>query len=74
MTIENSLVVYWLGLHTFTAEGTGSVLHWETKILQAAQHSQKVKWTKKEREGKEGKKEREEEKQKKIILKKGNFK
>ena len=70
----NSLAVQWLGLHTFTAECTGSVLHWETKILQAARHSQKIKWTKKEREGKEGRKEREEEKKKKINFKKSNFK
>ena len=63
----NSLTVQWLGLHTFTAECTGSVLRWETKILQAAQHSQKIKWTKKEREGKEGRKKG--RKKKKIIKK-----
>ena len=39
MTIENSLVVYWLGLHTFTAEGLGSIKQ-GTKIPQAARHGQ----------------------------------
>ena len=36
-----SLVVQWLGLHTFTAEGTGSIPGQGTKIPQAAQRSQK---------------------------------
>ena len=62
----NSLADQWLGLHAFIAEGTGSVPHWETKILQAAQHSQKIKWTKKGREGKK--------RRKKIIFKKRKFK
>ena len=33
----NSLVVQWLGLCAFTAEGLGSVSGWGTKILQAVQ-------------------------------------
>ena len=33
----NSLVVQWLGLHTFTAEGPGSIPDQGTKILQAMQ-------------------------------------
>ena len=33
--LGNSLVVQWLGLHTFTAEGRGSVPGWGTKIPQA---------------------------------------
>ena len=37
----NSLVVQWLGLHAFTAEGASSIPGWGTKILQAAQRSQK---------------------------------
>ena len=57
----NSLADQWLGLHAFIAEGTGSVPHWETKILQAAQHSQKIKWTKKGREGKKRKRREEKE-------------
>ena len=32
-----------LGLHTFTAEGTGSIPGWETKIPQAAWCAQKKK-------------------------------
>ena len=39
----NSLAVQRLGLHTFTAEDTGSIPGWETKIPQAAQYSQKIK-------------------------------
>ena len=38
----------WLGLHTFTAEGPGSILGWETKIPQAMRHGpqkQKQKMT-----------------------------
>ena len=31
---SNSLVVRWLGLHTFTAEGVGSIPGQGTKILQ----------------------------------------
>ena len=33
--LGNSLAVQWLGLHTFTAEGRGSVPGWGTKIPQA---------------------------------------
>ena len=33
--VGNSLVVQWLGLHTFTAEGAGSIPGWGTKIPQA---------------------------------------
>ena len=36
----NSLVVQWLGLCTFTAEGLGSIPGQGTKIPQARQHSQ----------------------------------
>ena len=32
----NSLAVQWLGLHTSTAGGTGSIPGWGTKIPQAA--------------------------------------
>ena len=31
----NSLVVQWLGLHTFTAKDAGSIPGWGTKIPQA---------------------------------------
>ena len=31
----NFLAVQWLGLHAFTAEGSGSIPGQETKILQA---------------------------------------
>jgi len=37
---ENPLVVHWLGLCTFTAEGWGSVPGWETKIPQAERRGQ----------------------------------
>ena len=37
---ENHLVVQWLGLCTFTAEGLNSVPGWGTKILQAARCGQ----------------------------------
>ena len=37
------MVVQWLGLRAFTAEGTGSILGWGTKISQAAQCGQKKK-------------------------------
>ena len=33
-------MVQWLGLPTFTAEGTGSIPDQETKIPQGARHSQ----------------------------------
>ena len=45
-------MVQGLGLHTFTAEGTGSVPGWGTKIPQAAQWGQKKK-KKKQKEGEE---------------------
>ena len=32
---ENALRVQWLRLHSFTAEGPGSIPGWGTKILQA---------------------------------------
>ena len=41
--VGNSLVVQGLGLCTFTAQGTGSILGWETKIPQVVQCSQKKK-------------------------------
>ena len=41
--LGNSLVVQWLGLCAFTAEGPGSVSGQGTKIPQATQHSQKKK-------------------------------
>lgn len=34
---ENSLVVQLSGLGTFTSESAGSILSWETKVLQATQ-------------------------------------
>ena len=34
----NSRAVQWLGLHAFTAKGTGSIPGWGTKILQGRQH------------------------------------
>ena len=37
----NSLVVQWLGLHIFTAEGLGSFPAWGTKIPPAALCGQK---------------------------------
>ena len=36
-----SLATQWLGLHTFTAKGLGSIPGRGTKIPQAVQHSQK---------------------------------
>ena len=38
-----SLAVQWLGLHASTAGGSGSIPGRGTKILHAAQHSQKKK-------------------------------
>ena len=38
-----SLAVQWLGLRASTAEGTGPILGWETKILYAVQHGQNKK-------------------------------
>ena len=43
MKTGNSLEVQWLGLHTFTAEGVGSIPGQGTKILQAAWCGQKIK-------------------------------
>ena len=44
--LGNSLVVHWLGLSPFTAEGLGSIPGQWTKISQAAWHGQKQnKWT-----------------------------
>ena len=39
--LGNSLVVQWLGLHAFTAEGLGSIPGQRTKIPQAASRGQK---------------------------------
>ena len=48
----NSLVVLeWLGLCTFTAEGVDSILSWGTKILQAVLAGQQKKQKKKDRHG-----------------------
>ena len=49
--LQNSLVVQWLGLWAFTAEGLGWIPGWGSKIPQAAWSSRK-----KERERKEGRK------------------
>ena len=45
--IGNSLAVQWLGLGTFTAEGTDSIPAGGTKIPQAEWHRQKLKKKKK---------------------------
>ena len=45
-TKENSLVVQWLGLGSFTAKGPGSIPGWGTKIPQAMQRGQKKKKSK----------------------------
>ena len=39
----NSLAVQWLEIHAFTAEGTGSIPGWGTKIPQDTRRSQKKK-------------------------------
>ena len=39
--IGTSLVIQWLGLHAFTAGGTGSIPGWGTKILQTTWCGQK---------------------------------
>ena len=39
---RNSLVVQWLGRHTFTAQGAGSIPGRGTKILPAAWHGKKT--------------------------------
>ena len=41
--MRNSLVVQWLGLCAFTAEGLGSIPGQGTKIPQATWHSQRIK-------------------------------
>ena len=38
---KNSLVVQWLELHVFTAEGLGLIPVWGTNIPQASRHRQK---------------------------------
>ena len=38
---KNSLVVQWLELHVFTAEGLGLIPVWGTNIPQASRHTQK---------------------------------
>ena len=48
MSSGNSLAVQWLGLCTFTAEGTGSTPGQRTKIPQATQCGQKEKRKEKE--------------------------
>ena len=50
----HSLVVEWLELHAFTAEGPGSIPDRGTKIQQAARCSQKKKKKKKKKEPMEG--------------------
>ena len=40
---ESSLLVQWLGLLAFTAEGLGSIPSWGTKIPQAMRHGQRKK-------------------------------
>ena len=42
-TFGNFLVVQWLGLHSFTAVGKGSVSGQETRLPQAVRRSQKLK-------------------------------
>ena len=46
-TLGNSLVVQWLGLHAFNAEGPSMILRCRTKIPQATQSGQKKKKRKK---------------------------
>ena len=41
--LRTSLAVQWLGLHTFTAVGLGSIPGRGTKIPQASRHGQKKK-------------------------------
>ena len=43
--LGNSLVVEWLGLHAFTAEGAGLIPGWGIRIPQATQRGQKEKKT-----------------------------
>ena len=52
VSLGNSLAVQLLELHTFTAEGLGSIPDWRTKITQAPQatwHGQKQKQTNKQK-------------------------
>ena len=42
-SIGTSPVVQWLGLHAFTAEGTGSIPGWGIKVSQAMGRGQKKK-------------------------------
>ena len=46
---KNSLAVQWLVLRTLTAESTGSIPGWGTKILQAAWYSQNKQTNKKKK-------------------------
>ena len=39
--LENSLAVRWVGLHSFTAKGAGSILGRGTKVPQAKGHGEK---------------------------------
>ena len=41
--LENSLAVQWVGLHSFTAKGKGSIPGRGTKVPQAKGHGQKKK-------------------------------
>ena len=47
--LRDSLVVQWLGPCPSTAEGSGSIPGWGTKILQAEGKKKKKKKTKKQR-------------------------
>ena len=40
----NSMEVQWLGIHASTIGGMGSIPSWGTKILPAAEHSQKKQY------------------------------
>ena len=41
--LEHSLAVWWVGLHTFTAKGMGSISGRGTKVPQVKGHGQKKK-------------------------------
>ena len=41
LLLGNSLLIQWLGFHTFTAQGQGSIPDQETKIPQAMQPKKK---------------------------------
>ena len=47
LLLGNSLLIQWLGFHTFTAKGQGSIPDQETKIPQAMQPKKKKKKSKK---------------------------